>query len=152
MGNHEKYSQMDARGVEKLIEGWLDSFVLRQPSDYFLDHPTDDPYLYCNILTETEFFLECLQFFGLHENYMNREGHYITWYRKKEEEEKQAAARKGAVGTKLRGRRDAKRGDKRATEERKLIEPPPEHFDLDPLKDSLRKFLEANSENRTKFR
>lgn len=152
MSNPERYAQMNMDKVGKMIEEWLKHFIIQQPSDYFLDHPSDDPHLYCNILTEPEFFLDCLQFFGLPDNYMNGEGHYVDWYRRKEEEEKAARARKGAIlGSKFRGKRDARRGDKKTQEEWKAPDPP-EHFDLEPLKKALRSFLDATSDVRTRLR
>lgn len=125
--------------------------MIQQPSEYFLDHPGDDTSLVCNVLTEPEFFFDCLEFFGLPESYMSGEGHFYNWYRKKEEESKQSQAAKGATYGKQRGgKRDVKK-DRRAQEEFKLPDIP-EYFDLEPLQKALKAFLDANSDSRTRFR
>ena len=145
--NHEA----DKRMVVEMITDWLQKFKIQQPGEYFLDHPSDDPTLVCNILNELDFFLECLGFFGLPEGYLDGEGHWVDWYRKKEEENKLSQAQKGANFGAKRGRRDLKRGEKKAVEEVK-IENQPESFDLEPLRKALKAFCDAGPDQRTRLR
>jgi len=59
-----------------MFDEWLSGFAIAQPSEYFLDHPTDDYELQCNILTEKEFLISCLEMFGLPKGYMEGIGHF----------------------------------------------------------------------------
>ena len=148
----ENSHEADKRLVVDMITEWLQKFKILQPSEYFLDHPSDDPTLVCNILTELDFFLECLGFFGLPENYLEGEGHWFDWYRKKEEESKINQAQKGtSFGGRKGGRRDLKRGDKKVQEEIK-IDNQPDSFDLEPLRKALKAFCDANPDQRTRLR
>ena len=151
IASEEISHEADKRYVIDLISDWLQKFKIQQPSEYFSDHPSDDPNLVCNILTETEFLLECLNFFGLPEGYLDGEGHWVDWYRKKEEESKLNQAQKGATLGGKRGKRDAKRTDKKIQEETKL-DNQPDSFDLEPLRKALKLFCDANPDQRTKLR
>lgn len=144
--------EADKRMVVEMITEWLGKFKIQQPGEYFLDHPSDDPTLVCNILTELEFFLECLGFFGLPEGYLEGEGHWVDWYRKKEEEMKISQAQKGGnLGGKRGAGRHAKQGNKKLVEEIK-IENQPESFDLEPLRKALKAFCDAGPDQRARLR
>ena len=147
--NAENY-QMDTMGVEKLVDKWLENYTIRQPSEYFLDHPSDDTELICNTLSEQEFFLSCLEFFGLPEGYMERKGHYVDWYKKIDEKNKEKEAQLGSLLGKSR-KRDPRKNEK-AAQEPKILQDPPEYFDLEPLKNALTAFFKANSDSRTQAR
>ena len=147
-------ADFDRRSVVDMIGDWIQKFIIQQPSEYFIDHPSDDPTLVCNILTTNEFFIECLEFFGLPERYLEREGHWLDWYKRKEEELKSTLAPKGGnIGGKKVGKGGAggKKTGKAAPEEIKL-DNPPEGFDLSPLKKALKAFCDAGSDQRTKLR
>lgn len=149
--NEEITHEADRRLVIDMIADWLQKFKIQHPSDYFIDHPSDDPTLVCNILSEQDFFLECLGFFGLPEGYLDGEGHWVDWYRKKEEESKINQTQKGATFGAKRGRRDMKRGDKKVQEESK-VDNQPESFDLEPLRKALKAFCEAAPDQRARLR
>lgn len=150
--NEEVAHEADRRFVVDMITEWLGKFKIQQPSEYFLEHPSDDPTLVCNILTEIEFFLECLGFFGLPEGYLDGEGHWVDWYRKKEEESKLNQAQKGAsYGAKKGGRGAMKKGEKKVVEETK-VDNQPESFDLEPLRKAIKAFLDAGPDQRTRLR
>lgn len=70
MQNEEEAKNLDRKAVEQIMDEWLYEFQLTQPSEYFLDHPTDDYELVCNILTEKEILISTLEIFGLPEDYM----------------------------------------------------------------------------------
>lgn len=86
------------------MDEWLQEFQLTQPSEYFLEHPTDDYELVCNIQTEREFMLSTLEIFGLPESYMEGNGHFPDWGKEKKDD-KLAAARKRALATKMKNKK-----------------------------------------------
>ena len=140
----------DRHMVEGMMTEWLDKFKIQQPSEYFIDHPSDDPTLVCNILTEQDFLLECLGFFGLPEKYLEKEGHWVDWYRKKDEESKASQAQKGGGNKNNRGRKAGKTEKKVLVDAK--IELQPTYFDLEPLRKALKAFCDANPDQRTKLR
>src|SRR6185436_9227247 len=72
----DKAKQLDRKAVEEIMDQWLAEFQLTQPSEYFLQHPTDDYELACNIQTEKEFLVSTLEIFGLPVKYMEGNGHF----------------------------------------------------------------------------
>ncbi len=61
---------------------WLTGFEIQQPSDYFLEHPTDDYELMCNTQNELEFMISTLEIFGLPEGYVEGKGHFPNFGKK----------------------------------------------------------------------
>lgn len=57
LDDDDKAKLLDRAAAEEIMENWLSGFRLTQPSDYFLEHPTDDYELACNIQTEREFMI-----------------------------------------------------------------------------------------------
>lgn len=57
LDDDDKAKLLDRPAAEEIMENWLSGFRLTQPSDYFLEHPTDDYELACNIQTEKEFMI-----------------------------------------------------------------------------------------------
>lgn len=49
------------------------------PSEFFSDHPTQDPWLVCNTQEPREFLMETLEYFGLPTGYLKKEGHWKNW-------------------------------------------------------------------------
>lgn len=62
-----------------------------QPSEYFLQHPTDDSDLSSNIQSNLEFTVDTLEFFGLPTGYLEGHGHHLD--HGKEKENKSMAAK-----------------------------------------------------------
>lgn len=77
--NDDEAKQLTRQSIEQLLDEWLAEFRLTQPTDYFLEHPTDDYELMCNIQTEKEFIISTLEIFGLPERYMEGNGHFPDW-------------------------------------------------------------------------
>lgn len=100
LGDDDKAKQqLDKKYVEELFDSWLYQFQLTQPSEYFLEHPTDDFELACNIQTQKEFMISTLEIFGLPEKYMDGNGHFPDWGKEKKDD-KVAAAKKRALAKK----------------------------------------------------
>jgi hypothetical protein len=77
---------------------------LTQPSDYFIEHPTDDYELACNIQTEREFLLSTLEIFGLPEKYIDGNGHFPDWGKEKKDDT-MTAAKKRAMASKMKNKK-----------------------------------------------
>jgi hypothetical protein len=43
-----------------MIESWLSDYVIQQPSEYFVEKEVLDTDIFCNVLTEIEFFIDTL--------------------------------------------------------------------------------------------
>ena len=102
--NDERAKTLDRKGFEEIMGEWLAEFRLTQPSDYFLEHPTDDYELACNIQTENEFLITTLEIFGLPEKYMEGNGHFADWGKEKKDD-KMAAAKKRALASKMKNKK-----------------------------------------------
>jgi hypothetical protein len=70
LSNEDEAKLLTRNLVEGIMDDWLAEFKLTQPSEYFLEHPTDDYELVCNIQSEKEFVMSTLEIFGLPENYI----------------------------------------------------------------------------------
>jgi hypothetical protein len=55
----------DSSFVIPIFNKWLDIYKISRPSEYFIDHPTDDADLVCHIQTEFNFLISTLEIFGL---------------------------------------------------------------------------------------
>lgn len=69
-----------------MINGWLKDYQVFKPSDLFLEYPDSFKDLECITIKPIQVLLEALEFFGLPKGYMNGEGHWKDWAKKKEEE------------------------------------------------------------------
>jgi len=139
--------------VYSLFKDWLKDFKLNQPSEFFLENPTDDPELVCSIMNETEIFLETLETFGLPAGYMNKVGHWVDWGKKQEQERSAANRRRGQMARRFQTGRGGGRRAKKGQEERKEEElKPPTYFDMAPLLKAMKRFLAPKPDTRSLLR
>ena len=151
--NEAEYKELKREDVERQLDEWFGEFIISRPSDYFLEHQTDDSELVCNIQTVREFLLSVLEFFGLPEGYMNGNGHFPDFGKKDKGNErkmqifkgKKKPQKKSAALEKLKKERGII--DPRDQEEKR-----PTHFDLQPFSDAFKKFLRCEGKARSKFR
>ena len=138
-----------------MMSVWLQDFKLTQPSDYFIEHPTDDYELACNIQTEKEFMLTTLEIFGLPEKYMDGNGHFPDWGKEKKED-KALAMRKRQIAQKMKGKKPsaamAKLKKDRGFDKKNEEEQKPTHFDLGPFLKAFKRFLACSGESRSRLR
>ncbi|PCJ22394.1 MAG: hypothetical protein COA94_09160 [Rickettsiales bacterium] len=100
--NDEEAKKLETKApVMEIFMKWLEGFILNQPSEYFVDHPTDDADLVCNIQNELNFLISTLEIFGLPMGYMSGEGHFPNWG-KDNKDDKLAAVRKRALASKMK--------------------------------------------------
>ncbi len=132
--------------VFKIFDEWLEGYKHLEPSNFFNEYPTNDPFLVCNIQKPRDFLMDTLEYFGLPKGYMKGGGHWTTW--KKKVLEKRKMERKRRKPTAQRQRR----GNKRRRAKEKEEEQPPEYFDLEPFQLAFKKFILAGVEVRTQFR
>lgn len=79
MANEDEIKNLDRNAVEVMLDQWLQTYQITQPSSYFVEHPTDDFELVSNILSQKEFLLQTLEIFGLPQRYMEGNGHFPDW-------------------------------------------------------------------------
>jgi len=131
---------------EQLVARWLKEYQIIQPSDFFDEHPTNDVTLVTNDMTEIELFLETLSFFGLHPQYIDKQGQWTNYEKMLREKEKKNRKRREMMAKKKpAGRR--KKGDEKLTDYS-----PPEYFDFKPLLESFKNLVDTGPEIRTKIR
>ncbi len=76
MNNDEEAKTVHRPEAEEMFDRWFENFALSQPSEYFLDHPTNDSGLQSSILSVQEFMLTTLEIFGLPKGYVAGKGHF----------------------------------------------------------------------------
>jgi len=79
MSNEEQYKTLTREMFESKIDTWLKDFTLDQPEEIFEEYKVLDPEVSCWIISERDFFLKTLTFFGLPSNYIAGEGHWHDW-------------------------------------------------------------------------
>lgn len=100
--------------IEGMLDEMLDGFIIRQPSEYFLEHPTDDieckifvhSLVFCNVLSSKEFLLKTLEIFGLPDQYMQGKGHFADW--EKRQAEMKARSKPLSIASRLKQRKQKK--------------------------------------------
>ena len=69
----------------EIFARWLDGYTIANPSDYFLEQDISGLELESNIMSPQEFMLNTLEFFGLPKDYIDGNGHFADWEKRKEE-------------------------------------------------------------------
>jgi len=139
---------LDKEKVIEMMNSWLDGFKLKQPSEFFKDHPTNDSELVCSIQTEMEFMLSTLEFFGLPKGYIDGKGHFPNW----EKERLEAKKKKGAKGAKKQNKAIAAARAKKGLATKADEDAMPTYFDITVFKNCLSKFLGCNGKVRSTVR
>ena len=154
MQNDEEIKNLDRNAVEGMLDQWLATYRLTQPSPYFIDHPTDDYELVCNALSEKEFLLQTLEIFGLPQRYMEGNGHFPDWGQVSND--RLAAAKKRALASKQKQKKTnaalARMKKERGLDTKEETDKKPTHFDLGPFLKAFKRFLSCNGEARSKLR
>ena len=144
--NEELYKTLKREDVEQMIDEWLAGFRLAQPGSIFEQEGVKDPEVNCWVMSERDFFLETLTYFGLPKDYISGNGHWHDWAYNKLLERRQQLIRKQP-----RAKKQTKRSKK--FEEKKEEEvKEPESFDLAPLEKAFTKFCQAGPDVRTSLR
>ena len=86
INDEEQAKNIHRPDVEAMFAKWFGEFPLEkfQPSEYFLDHPTDDSDLQSTILNNEEFLLDTLGMFELPKGYMEGKGHFPNFGKEKD--------------------------------------------------------------------
>lgn len=149
ISSEENNKLLTREGVEKMLDEWLAGFKLAQPSEIFAEEGVKDPEVNCWIISERNFFLETLTYFGLPKDYLtSREGHWHDWAYNKVQERKQQLLRKQPRAKKAPAKRRGARQEEKKEEEVKV----PDYFDLVPLQKAFQKFIVAGPDMRTTLR
>ena len=143
----ENNKNLTREGVEKILDEWLAGFKLTQPGDIFFEEGVKDPEVNCWVISERNFFLETLVYFGLPKDYIQGNGHWHDWAYNKLLERKQLMIRKRPTK-----KPQAKRGRVKMEEKKEEEVKEPEYFDLVPLQKALAKFIATGPEMRTLLR
>ena len=148
----EETKKLDRKTVESILDKLLQGFIIRQPSDFFNEAPTDDLELVGNIQTNVEFLISTLTMFGLPEKYMEGVGHFPDWNKKAEDEMKKKQ-QKRTIAKKIKEKRQEKNTKKMTLKFREQDnKEPPKFFDLAPFIGAFKKFMIASGQMRSKFR
>ena len=157
LSNEEEAKKLDKKKVSQILEKMLTGFIIRQPSDFFLTHPTKDYELVGNIQTPLEFLISTLNMFGLPLKYMDVEGHFADWGKKAEDELKNKAHKRTQNKKKQEKMLGSMPKNKKLQEimlqaQKAKEKQRPTHFDLAPFLKAFKLFMVANGEMRSKFR
>lgn len=149
----EVYVSYDrAKVVGELFPQFLAGFKIHQPSQYFIDNEYYDAEIVGNVENEQEFMITTLEMFGLIPGYMGGAGHWATW-----EEDQAKLLKKGKGGKKAKGGKVAAKSfmDKKREAfqaEKAGVVVKPTHFDLEPLRKAVQRFLACNGQVRADLR
>ena len=143
----ENNKNLNREGVEKMLDEWLSGFRLTQPGEIFFEQGVKDPEVNCWVISERNFFLETLTYFGLPKDYLEGNGHWHDWAYNMLQERKRVMIRKRPTK-----KPQAKRGRVKMEEKKEEDVKEPEYFDLVPLQKAFNKFLATGPEVRTLLR
>lgn len=141
---------------EKLDSVFAHGFISNVLEDFSLKYPNVEQFEgkikmddgSCLLTDSFKFFIETLEFFGLHKNYMQMEGHWTDWLKKEaEKREKKEQFRKKLAQDNKNNKR-VNRANKKDNEEAQK----PSHFDFSPLTNAMRLFKDANLQVRSVIR
>jgi hypothetical protein len=142
----EQHRIENKRSMEERINEWLKSFSIEQPKEFFVEHPIIDVDLYGHVINEKELFLDTLTFFGLEKGYIDGNGQWKDYQKNLEEKRKLAEKKEkfikgGNLKTgKRRGKEDQNKDSK------------PHFFDIQPLLDAFKNFVDIGADSRSKIR
>jgi hypothetical protein len=147
LGEESKKRNVYKRNMEEEINRWLRDFKITQPGSFFDQHPTLDPEIYGHIISEKDFFLDTLTYFGLPPNYINGNGQWKDYYKIAEEKKKADERRnKFMNGPNSKKPKKTKKGEEDPDMKK------PDYFDLNPLIEAFRNFVDTGPEVRTRIR
>lgn len=147
ISSEENNKTLTRDGVEKMLDDWLSEFRLYQPKEIFAEQGVKDADVNCWVISERNFFLETLTYFGLPKDYLQGNGHWHDWAYQ------QVLLRKAALLRKQpRQKKQTKRTRARQEEKKEEEVKEPEYFDLSPLQKAFTKFMAAGPEMRTSLR
>jgi len=145
--NEETYNKLTCENIgERVFNQWLEGFLIQNPDDYFKDQD-DNVDLVCNTQDELNFMMTTLEIYGLEKGYLEGRGHHNDWTKDAGNKNDKKKG-KGKKDTKKRSFNSiAKKLGKEVAEDTRPI-----YFDLKPFRDTIKKFLNCNSEERSKLR
>lgn len=131
------------RQMEERINEWLKGYRIEQPQDYFFENPIIDVDLYGHIINEKELFLDTLTYFGLPKGYIDGHGQWKDHDKNVAERRKQDERKEKLLKTGAKGKRKNVDNDK---------DKRPTHFDIQPLLDAFKNFVDIGPEIRARIR
>jgi hypothetical protein len=148
LNNEELQKKINTKDkMEALLEKWLKAFEIVQPDpEFFTLHPVTDVDLFSLIIKKKDLFLTTLTYFGLPDGYINGVGQWKD-HSKKLAEKKKKDKRKQDFSKDRRAGGKRPNAGKENDENRK-----PDFFDLQPLLDAFKNFVDSGPEIRTKIR
>lgn len=151
VSDEEKIKTLTKETVVQMFDTWLNEFQVVQPSQFFVDHPTNDTDLTCSIQTELEFMLTTLEFFGLPKGYMDGKGHFPMWGKEKKDDKAAAARKRAAAKAKTQNKKAMERlkQKKKGTMQEDVK---PTHFDITIFLKCFKQFIACNGDLRSNLR
>lgn len=137
--------------MEEVINNWLRDFKIAQPGQFFFDHPIVDVDFYGHIISEKDLFLDTLTYFGLPVGYIDGVGHWDD-YKKKEQEKRKEQQKKKEMYKGTQSKATTGAGKKKGRHDDDLEGADPGYFNLMPLLDAFKNFVDNGPEVRTKIR
>lgn len=141
LADPEKHKLINKNIMKRKLEKLLKGHSMAKPNDYWaLD---TDPEVSTCIMTASDLLLETLRHFDLPPNYLEGEGHWSFWIKRKQEEKNEEAKQKGILGKK---KNKAKKRKADEGKDNQLVTP--QHFDVEPFYVALQSFVNASARAR----
>ena len=146
----ERLKDFDAKQFEAMLDKWTADFKIEQPSQFFRDHPTNDAELVCSTQDGKSFLLHTLRFFGLPKGYMEKEGHFPDWGKKRLEEKKRGPKTKKEKKKMSKALSMAKK--KLGRDKKDDSDVKPTYFDITVFQKCFKRFSLCDGEQRSAAR
>jgi hypothetical protein len=130
----------------------MSDFEIVQPSEFFRDHPSKDAELVCSIQSGKDFLLYTLRFFGLPSAYLEGEGHFADWAKKRLEDKKRGPKTKKSKKDKPTSKALTHLKKKMGREKKDDSDVKPTHFDILVFLKSFKRFVVCDGELRSNAR
>ena len=144
--NEENQKKLKKSVLKSRFEKHLKNHKIEIPNKIFIDK--QDLEIETCIMNPLDLLFETLVFYNLSKNYLDGEGHWDEWLKRKIEEKKEENKQKGFLGKKKKNRNKKKRYEtnKENNELKK-----PTRFDIEPFYISLTKFIKSDIKMRKKI-
>jgi hypothetical protein len=138
LADPEKHKLINKNIMKRKLEKLLKGHTISKPHEFWA-RDIDLEVSTC-IMTTSDLLLETLRHFDLPVNYLDGEGHWSFWIKRKQEEKNEEAKQKGILGKKKSKAKKRKADDGK---DNQLVTP--QHFDVEPFYVALQNFVNANT-------
>lgn len=141
LGDVEKQKLINKNIMKRKLEKLLKTHTIAKPNEIW-SKELDVNVTTC-IMSTSDLLLDALRYFDLPTNYLDGEGHWSFWIKRKQDEKNEEAKQKGILGKK-KNKTKKKKADE--GKDNQLVTPP--WFDVEPFYMALQSYINSNQQVR----